>query len=182
MDESSFEQLFKRHYAYLCNIAYTVIKDKDEAKDVVQQVFLKVWQNKVGIQQSAKSYLHRAVINSALNHLEKNKPKVDINENEGYLMMEVQKEDYNIDRLKDFIAAEVKKLPPKCQTVFSLSRYEGLSNKEIATYMDISVKTVENQMGKALKTLRDVAKEKGGIDLLSAITLLLGIAGSFYKV
>ncbi len=181
MDESSFEQIFKLHYAYLCNIAYTVIKDKDEAKDVVQHVFLKIWQNKTAIQQSPKSYLHRAVINAAINHLEKQRHMVDIHENEGVIAIDGHKEDVDISKLTNFVAREVQKLPPKCQAVFSLSRYEGLSNKEIADYMDISVKTVENQMGKALKTLREVAKEKGGLDLLRLVSLVLGLIYGFYK-
>ncbi|MDN5213368.1 RNA polymerase sigma-70 factor [Fulvivirgaceae bacterium BMA12] len=179
MQESAFEHLFKTHHAFLCNVAYSVVKDKDEAKDVVQQVFLKLWQSKTEI-QSAKSYLHRAVVNAAINHLDKNKNTVKVELPENMASVNEDGQGVALKALADIVLAEVRKLPPKCQTVFSLSRYEGLNNQEIADYMDISVKTVENQMGKALKILRQAVKDRRGV-IFETLILICMILYAFFN-
>lgn len=178
MDETSFETLFRENFEVLNNIAYTVVKDKDVSKDIVQQVFYKLWKNRssVDIRTSMRSYLHRAVINTSLNHLEKNKRLVKVEDDQlakstiATGVDAIGQLSYN--ELQGKLKVAVDALPPRCRLVFSLSRFEGLSNQEIADRMETSIKTVENQMGKALKSLREQLRP-----LLehSMISILLGV-------
>lgn len=159
MTESEFEQLFKKQFTRLANIAFTVLKDEDTAKDVVQQVFIKLWNNrgKMDFDDRVDYYLNRAVINTAINHLDKVK-KLEFN-SDSLLLEQVQnpyedKPKPNEEQLANAIKNAVEQLPGKCQSVFSLSRYEGMTNQEIAQYLNISVKAVEKHISRALKELR----------------------------
>ncbi len=158
MTDSQFESVFRSHFAMLSNIAYSVIKDEDAAKDVVQQVFVKLWQKKdvLEIKGSIKSYLHRAVINSSLNYIEKNKRffYVDSMKEECDISQDSQQKEISDAEIEQEIRKAINELPEKCNLVFSLSRFSGMSNKEIAEYLQISIKAVEKHIGKALKTLR----------------------------
>lgn len=163
MTESQFEHLFKDHFQSLCNIAYSVVKDQDQARDIVQQVFIKFWdrREKVDIDDNIKSYLKRAVINTALNHLEKLK-KLKFEDNMHKHEIEDSNEVLNDEKRIQMLGAAMKdavgELPDKCQTVFSLSRYEGMTNQEIADYLSVSIKAVEKHISKALKQLRVTLK------------------------
>jgi RNA polymerase sigma-70 factor (ECF subfamily) len=159
VDETRFiELLFKHYYASLCRTVNRIVHDTDAAEDLVQDVFMKVWNNRqtLEINHSIKSYLYRSAINSALNYLEKNKKQVS--------MEEVSFTEPSNNHTEDLLnAAEVQQrvneateaLPPACKTIFILSRHENMSYKEIADTLQISPKTVENQMGKALKHFRE---------------------------
>lgn len=177
MDEKSFEILFKNNYRALINSANSIVKDEDSAQEIVQQVFIKLWEKResLKIKTAEKAYLHRAVINTSLNHLEKNKRYKlgEVTENINVSNKGVDDE-YSRKELHEIIDREIKKLPPKCQTVFSLSRFNGMSNKEIAANLNISIKTVEKQIGKALKTLRKdlYPKVKAFIQLALFLVLL----------
>lgn len=158
-DETRFiELLFKHYYTPLCRTVNRIVRDTDAAEDLVQDVFMKVWNNRqtLEINFSIKSYLYRSAINSALNYLEKNKKQVQL-EASGFL----EPSGNNVEEMLN--AAEVQQrvqeatdaLPPACKTIFVLSRHENMSYREIADTLNISPKTVENQMGKALKHFRD---------------------------
>ncbi|MDN5203835.1 RNA polymerase sigma-70 factor [Fulvivirgaceae bacterium BMA10] len=180
MDDQSFERIFKENFTVLTNIAYSVVKDSDVAKDVVQQVFLKMWRNREGlnVQSSLKNYLHRSVINTSLNHLEKEKRLTEMSEGHTNNLA-FAKNDVEQQVVRNEVEMKVKEavsaLPIRCQTVFSLSRFEGLSNKEIADHMDISIKTVENQMGKALKSLRESLKSVLNDRFISVIITIISL-------
>lgn len=164
MDDKTFELLYKEYFTLLCNISNSIVKDSDVAKDVVQQVFLKLWNKKddLKIQSSIRSYLHRAIINTSLNHLEMQKKMIsfdkDVFENSSFNLSADRDDHQKSELIKTKIELAIKKLSPRCQTVFTLSKFHGMKNKEIAEHMDISIKTVENQMGKALKLLREDLK------------------------
>lgn len=157
-----FEEIFNMHYKMLCNAANKILNDKDAAEDVVQDVFLKFWAKResIDIIQSIKSYLYRATINTSLNYLESNKKIIRLQNtdlsNESFIIN--GGENFNQKELENKIDEAINKLPPKCKVVFVLSRYEGMKYQQIADHLGISIKTVENQMGKALKMLREQLK------------------------
>ncbi|WP_207427771.1 RNA polymerase sigma-70 factor [Pedobacter sp. SYSU D00535] len=158
-DISSFEALFQVNYASLCATSYRIVQDRDIAEDIVQDVFVKLWEKKdeIKITTSLKAYLFQSTINQSLNYLKKYKNSlnretafgretgVDINSTEQIMALK------EVSRRVDEV---VEALPDACRTVFILSRYEQLSYKAIAEKLNISVKTVENHMTKALKYLR----------------------------
>lgn len=161
-DKTVLKELFQAYYTPVCNAIHRFIRDKNLVEDLAQEVFLRFWdkRQKINITSSVKAYLHRMAVNEALAHLRKNKRyheeefTADISSGE-----EVgAEEQYLYTELEDNIKAAIDSLPPKCRAVFQLSRYEELTYKEIAERMEISVKTVENQMGKALKVLRQKLK------------------------
>lgn len=158
-DISGFESLFQVNYQPLCAAAYRIVQDKDIAEDIVQDVFINVWEKReiLDISISVKAYLFKSTINQSLNHIKK---VSNINQREARYSSEAG-EDVNsteqiiaLKETRQRIDAAINALPDGCRTVFILSRYEHLSYKEIASELGISVKTVENQMVKALKHLR----------------------------
>lgn len=144
------------YFEDLCRFANFYCSDEQMAKDTVQQVFLKLWENQTNFNtiRNPKSYLFTAVKNQVLN----DKRRTDV-------LQRLENEDvdagYTVDDaligkdLKEQIQELVNALPPKRQYIFRLSREEDKSHKEIAELMDIALKTVENQIGKALKFLRE---------------------------
>lgn len=157
-----FEETFKMHYKMLCNAANKILNDKDTAEDVVQDVFLKFWSKRenINIIHSVKSYLYRATINTSLNYLESNKKIIRLKDTEHSSEFPAINagEELSHKELKSKIDEAIDQLPPKCKVVFVLSRYEGMKYQQIADHLGISIKTVENQMGKALKMLRERLK------------------------
>lgn len=161
MIRSDFEKLFRNHFTPLTNIAYSFVRDRDTACDIVQQVFIKLWENldKTTITSSEKSYLHRAVINTALNYIEKNK-RIRLHDDFSGFENKIISEQYDADKdekdktLNKQLFAAIDELPPRCKAVFRLSRIEGMKNREISENLDISQKAVEKHIGKALKYLR----------------------------
>jgi RNA polymerase sigma-70 factor (ECF subfamily) len=166
LNESSYEELFRKWYAPLCKMIFRILKDKDHTEDIVQEVFIKLWEKRedLSIDISLKSYLYRAAINAAYNYLEKNKryPKLSIEELTIEIVSPSQAEnDIHAKELETKINNTLASLPEGCREVFILSRQEGLSYKEIAETLAISIKTVENQMGKALRIFREKLFDSG---------------------
>lgn len=160
-DKSALKTLFQAYYAYVCSNILRIVKDRVLVEDLAQEVFLRFWQKRhqIEVNTSLKAYLRRMAINEALAHLRKQKVfEEEINpETMGGTTAGGEKQFLHME-LEDHIRLAIDQLPPRCRTVFQLSRFEQLSYKEIAEQMDISVKTVENQMGKALKFLRTALK------------------------
>lgn len=151
------EGLFRLHYRSLCGFALGYLKDTDQAEDIVQELFVRLWQDResLSIQSSVKSYLFTAVRNRCLNAIAVNKRMRSLDEEaDGQIAGEGRGEDDLAERAARVHAA-IETLPTERRKVFRLSRNEGLKYHEIAERLGISVKTVENQMGKALKTLRE---------------------------
>ncbi len=162
MDEQVFERVFKEHFKSLHSYAQAILKDAEAAEEVVQTVFLKLWEKKGSIQikVSPKAYLYKAVYYESLNYLKHLQVKMEHKEQtlhemaggafwEGTSSLEGQENElYN--RLQHALTL----LPQKCREVFCLSRFEELKYIEIAQRLGVSVKTVEAHMGKALKTMR----------------------------
>lgn len=158
--ENDFEEIFRDHYSALCSYANMYLNDVDASEDMVQEVFLKLWKSKESLQirTSMKSYLFRAVRNACLNMID----HINIREEyKKFNIREVQEDESNftdesiVSELEEKIRKTIDTLPVERRKVFVMSRYEGLKYKEIAEKLNISVKTVENQMGKALQFMRE---------------------------
>ncbi len=144
------------YYAPLCAFAVQYVKDQDVAEDLVQDLFVRIWQDreKINVSTSLKSYLFASVRNRALNAMKVSARMRPLDaQNIGHVDDSDRDEAEYTDRSARVLAA-IELLPEERRKVFKLSRNEGLKYHEIAARLGISIKTVENQMGKALKTLR----------------------------
>jgi len=159
-DHVAFEELFHLYYAQLCVFSNSYVKSLDFARDVVQEVLIKIWDNKENlfINQSLKAYLYTAVRNQSLNFIQQKKQierlEIRLKKHEEF-KSNIKNEEPDTEELTKKIWELVDKLPERRRTIFILYRKHGLSYSEIAEVMEIARKTVENQMGKSLKFLRD---------------------------
>lgn len=161
-DKVAFQQVFYACYDGLCQYACTMLKDMDEAEDVVQAMFVKVWEKResLGIQTSMRSYLFRSVYHQCLNLLEHRAIKWKHQEQGAYDKLgEVQQPEVFPEELEERIKAAIGELPEQCRIIFMMSRYDELKYAEIAARMNLSVNTIENQVSKALKILRGRLKD-----------------------
>lgn len=163
-DYQYFNHLFFTYYAALCSYVDTIIGDSASSEDIVQNLFVNFWSNRnsIIIHKNIQHYLFKAAKNAAFNYLrsEKNRKKVienllfnDSSEIEEYLV-----EEEFLQKLEECI----NQLPERAKEVFLLSRFEELKQKEIAEKLNISVKTIKNQIWKSLKYLKSCLESKGG--------------------
>jgi RNA polymerase sigma-70 factor (ECF subfamily) len=157
--EQQFEVLFRGQFAALCNFAYSVVKDTDQAHDIVQQAFVNLWERRDEVEtiDNLPAYLRRSIVNVAINHIQKHK-RVQLEDEYTQAQLDnasaADRSDYLQGEVEEAIRRAVEQLPEKSQLVFSLSRFQGMSNKEIASRFGISVKTVDYHISRALKALR----------------------------
>jgi len=163
-DITAFEMYFKSFYQPLCNYAYSFLQDRDEAEEIVQSTFLSVWEKRESLKfhTSGKSYIYAMVRNACLNAIKHEKIKQRYAGEEMALAepgYESVSQTMASIELEARIQMAIEKLPEQCRLVFKLSRFEELKYSEIAEQLQISVKTVENHMGKALKLMREQLKD-----------------------
>lgn len=154
----AIDQLFREHYRFLCLAVYRIIPDRDTAEDLVQDVFVELWRKhrQLTVQQSMRAYLKRSAVNKALNYIRDRKIHlVDTPLNPIPALQPPVVQQLAAEELQQYIDAAIDRLPERCRLVFVLSRFEDMSYKEISDKLGISVKTVENQVSKALRLLRD---------------------------
>jgi RNA polymerase sigma-70 factor (ECF subfamily) len=154
-----FENLFNRLYEGLCRSAFRIVQNEHTAEDIVQEVFCILWKRKEELQiDSYEGYLFRSVYNASLNTIKKRDYQAFKElEEEAYQYADISidpEQQLQLSETQDKISKAVNNLPTACRTIFVLSRFENKSNKEIASELDLSIKTVENQMTKALRLLR----------------------------
>jgi len=161
-NEKAFEILFHKYYRYLCLYATKIINDDSAAEEIVQDFFVKIWEKRetISIETSFKNYLFRSVKNLCINYIQHNKTKLRYAQK---VISEVENHFSDDDsfpeiELSQKIEESINSLPEKRKEIFRLSRQEGLKYHEIATKLNISIKTVETQMSLAIKTLRDKLK------------------------
>ncbi|MEO5643153.1 MAG: RNA polymerase sigma-70 factor [Bacteroidia bacterium] len=157
-NEVAFKQLFHFYYEPLCRYATGIIKSADEAEEIVQQVFLRIWERRteLNITVSFKAYLYRSVHNASLNHKQRNKDHLRFDDVQLRVVHAAEaSHEMDVKTLEKEIEKALDALPPQCRKVFEFSRFEELKYREIAELLDISIKTVENQMGKALRIMRE---------------------------
>ena len=157
-DELAISLIFRAYYSYLCKAAYKIIPDSNLAEDLSQEVFFELWRKKGQLQvnTSLKAYLRRAVVNRALNYIRDQKIKF-ADENPYPLPSREANagQQMEADELQQRIDEAIDRLPARCRIVFVLSRFEDMTYQQIGDALDISVKTVENQISKALRILRE---------------------------
>ena len=158
-DESAFDSVFRTHYAHLVRMAQSVVRESALAEEIVQEVMLELWRRRESLQveQTFRAYLIRSTRNRALNHIRHQRivereaaaaavdPPSSPSAEDEVLGVELER------AVRDAIDG----LPEDCREVFQLSREQGLKYAEIATALEISVKTVEKRMGQALAQLRE---------------------------
>jgi len=162
-DEEAFQTLFLKYYSAMCRFANQLLNDRELAEEIAQDMFVKIWEKRafLNIETSVKHYFFRSVRNHCLNHIQHEKIKKQYaNKIMESAHQEINTEQYylEIDLVKR-IEKSIASLPPKRMEIFRLSREHGLKYKEIADKLGISVKTVEAQMGLALKYLREDLKD-----------------------
>jgi RNA polymerase sigma-70 factor, ECF subfamily len=159
-----FRLLFRELYDPLTKYAYTFILDHTNAEDLVQDVFVRIWEKYAAVIESpqARPYLYRAVRNACFNHLG-SKKKIQLqslsdmdpgDENSLTWTIEEEPAEEDVPNYRELLKKGIEQLPEKCREVFLLSRTGKLSNQEIADQLGISIKTVNNQTWKAMKLLR----------------------------
>ncbi|MBS4012298.1 MAG: RNA polymerase sigma-70 factor [Bacteroidetes bacterium] len=163
IDKQSFQVVFNEYYTSLCRFAVSFLGDNDSAEEIVQQVFVNLWEKRNTIDQdkSVKTYLFTSVKNRSLNYIRDNK-KYRSYYLDFELEMEIPVEGKDVvseSDLNNQINRALDKLPDKCREVFMLCRFEDMKYKEVAEKLGISQKTVEAQMSKALKILREELKD-----------------------
>ena len=170
-DLAAYEELFTKYYQLLCSYATKYVKDINISEEIVQELFYTIWKNKndLKINTSVKSYLFKAVQNNCLlfinrksvenkyNDFAKHNLKHSINDTLHTI---------NYNEVNEIINSTLNSLPDNCREIFKLSRYEGLKYKDIAKKLSISVKTVEANIGKALKSFRYSLKDYVSIFLI----------------
>lgn len=158
MDIATFRKYYDLYYDQLCHFLNFYTQDITVIEDVLQEVYLKLWENRDEIEiQYIKTYLFHAAKNRVLNHLRDEQNRHYLLENWfNQQQQEKQgKECYDIEQFTTLLYKAIDQLPEKCREIFLLSRQEKLTYKQIAEKLDISVKTVEAQMGIALKRIRE---------------------------
>ena len=159
-DQTALKELYESNYLGLTQSIFRLTNNWQESQDLAQDVFIQFWQKKDGIQikSTLSGYLHQMAIHLALEHIRKEKRRKKLKEQHLVPKLEVIENEFFDQEMHEVIRKEILKLPEKCGEIFILSRYEGLSYREIALSQNISIKTVENQIGKALKVLRKSLK------------------------
>lgn len=156
---NNFDELFNEFYERLSRYANTIVKDMETAREIVQGIFVKIYEQKntIQINTSIKSYLYKSVHNSCLNFLKQNQIK-----NKHHAIMQKNMDSFSNEtsdaimrnELEHKLYLAIEELPKKCKRIFKLNRFEGKTNQEIANELGLSKRTVETQISIALKNLR----------------------------
>jgi RNA polymerase sigma-70 factor (ECF subfamily) len=155
---TEFEKLFKAHYAALVTFAAGMVESADAAEDLVQEVFIAVWRRRAEMppDKVARAYLYKAVRHRALNALRHDRiARESADTMEHSFVVASAEDDLIHDEAESAVRAAISRLPERSRLMFTLSRDEGLTYAEIAKVTGVSVKTVETQMGRALRALRE---------------------------
>lgn len=170
-EEAAFDVIYWKYSAWVYNFIFSLLHDKSLAEDMTQNVFLKIWERHLYIEpeNSFESYLFTIArhlvyheterllhVETALDVLRQKLPEND----------EMTEEMINTESLRDYITSLVELLPPARKEIYQLSRVENLSNKEIAIRLSISEKTVETQLSRSLRFLKEQLSKDNGILLL----------------
>jgi RNA polymerase sigma-70 factor (family 1) len=180
-DEKAYAYLMDNYHHQLCVYANSLIKNRYSAEDIVQNVFIRVWELRIRLNPnfSIKSFLYKSVYNEFIDLYRKNQSLIPIEKIYFNALNSVVKEDDSeaFDRIINVLNKEIQNLPPKCKNIFILSKKEGLTNIEIAEHLEISIKTVETQITKAFSILRSTLEDK----IKGILFLLFGFRKSILK-
>ncbi len=166
-DIKAFEMLYNEHYAPLCHFAQRFVFNLDTAREIVQDVFIRIWEKRSSLpaEISLKTYLYTSVRNKCLDYLKHLNVENEFKKERIKEVLDPGNNSFNsighpldgliTKELENAIKDAINNLPEKCREIFELSRFEGLKYLEIADELNISVKTVETQMSRAFKSLRE---------------------------
>jgi len=157
-EKIAFDTLFRRYYTSLCRFSYAMCLSQEDAEENVQNMFVHLWESAPAIEvhSSIKAYLYTSTRNYTLNSIKKRQTEVHhLNEYSDYKDSPEQDENISDVEISALIQRGVNTLPDRCREIFILCKQEGLTYEEIADYLNISKKTIDNQMGIALRKLRD---------------------------
>ncbi|WP_421869934.1 RNA polymerase sigma-70 factor [Marinoscillum sp.] len=161
---AAYEQIFKQHYGPLARYATSIIRDITMGEEIAQEVLMYIWEKRsqINLSSSLKAYLFSSVKNKCINYIKHELPRLqsttDLSQVRGIENSPMTTDDAEL--MKKKIQHAIDQLPEKCKNIFVLSRYGGLTYAEIAEELEISVKTVENQMSIALKKLKESLSEE----------------------
>ncbi|MBN8861530.1 MAG: RNA polymerase sigma-70 factor [Sphingobacteriales bacterium] len=163
-DEAAFTEIYERYWEKMTMHVLKVIQSSDDARDIVQEVFISIWKRRgeIVISGALGAYLLKSVRNLSIRYIEKNTSKRNFLSSLSQMFNETApagQNDVEYEELEGKIAHAVSKLPPKMQEVFILSRREHLSYKEIAKQMGITETTVKKQVSNAIKIIRNAVNE-----------------------
>lgn len=157
-DADAFNVMYRQYYESLCLVSLKYVKDLHIAREIVQELFMKIWENPIPHTDpgAIRGYLYRSVINLSLNHLSREK---NIQRHHQQIAAMQTEEDVNaLHEEQDFkihLYNAIERLPEQCRRVFRMSRFEGMKYREIAAALNIAEKTVENHIVNALRLLRE---------------------------
>jgi RNA polymerase sigma-70 factor (ECF subfamily) len=173
MDKESFEELYKTHYKKLFMVAFGYVQSTPLAEEIVHEVFLNVWKKREEIQfrSNQGAYLYKSIVNTSLNFLKKEKQTRNLEQNyfENNPHLQSFEDLEKWERMIRNLEKALETLPPQCKKVIMLSKIKGMKQKEIAEYLDISIKTVKNHTSYGYEKLREILKK----DNLLILFLLL---------
>lgn len=163
-DESAYAYLIETYHHKLCVYANSLVKNVYSAEDIVQNVFIRIWEQRTRLKtdHALKSFLYKLVYNEFIDLYRKNQSLFSLEKSYYEALNGIVNEDdsESFQRVLNVVNKEIQNLPPKCKQVFILSKKEGLTNIEIAEHLDVSIKTVEAQITKAFSILRASLDEK----------------------
>ncbi|WP_109097566.1 RNA polymerase sigma factor [Aquimarina sp. AU58] len=163
-EEKAYMFLLEKYHRRLHAYALSLANNHVMAQDIVQNVFLKTWRfrEKLNSDYSIKSFLFKSVYNEFINTYQKNKSTMLLQYKYIESLYEVAEgsDESVLEMMTEIVNKEIQSLPPKCRQVFELSKKEGLTNSEIAEYLNISIKTVEAQITKSFSLLREKLGDK----------------------
>lgn len=162
-DYISYNKLFVRYYSRLCGYVYHLLADKEDAEDVVQELFLTLWNNrkKIEIGENVSGYLYKMAKNLALNHIRMQTNYKTLLENREAQLPYYEENPLETEEFRIALYDCIDLLPGRCKEVLLLHRVKGLKQKEIADRLSISVKTVKNQIWTSLQRLKKCLEVKG---------------------
>lgn len=162
VDVESYGDFFKNNYHAACLVALRYVKDTQEAEDLVQEVFLHIWEKRdqINVKSNLRNYLYVSVRNASINYVQRNKETFTTIENADLSSSFVDSdEEFAKEEFASKIARAIEKLPPQCKKIFLLAYLNSLSYQQIADTLQLSKNTVKTQMGIAYKLLREDLKE-----------------------
>ena len=185
----AFDKIFNDHYPNLCRLAFSIVHDEDNAHSLVQQVFINLWESRESLEHVERlaPYFTAMVRNQCLNFVKREKKNTKLSEipADSYSENTTDKQ-IDMDDFEEQLIIALTSLPERCKMAFEYSRFENLTNKEIALKMEITIKGVEALIGRSLKLLRISLSEylpsrKGGKIKDTILFMLFRMAGKSIK-
>lgn len=167
-NKKAFTDFYTQYFKRLLIESDKYVKDIYVAEEIVQDVFLKIWERSDDLTQiqSIKSYLYRSVINASINYVNRQR---NLELHHQKIVDEFTEDQADqLDEENELIVLlfdEIEKLPPKCREIFKMNRFERLKYREIALKLDVSERTVENHIANALKLLREAMLKKRNVEI-----------------